>query len=76
MTPVDEQLCRLLRAAVKARIHQFALNLITSLGTVNSTIGPTSEQAEKAAEADAACSAADKALADYEADQRRLSTRD
>jgi hypothetical protein len=70
MTPVDEQLCRLLRAAVKARTHQFALNLVTSLDTINSMAGPTPEQAEKVAAADSACIEADNALSDYQAAQR------
>jgi hypothetical protein len=67
MTLVDEQHCRLLRAAVKARSHQFALNLVISLASINSVSGLTSEQRADIAAADLACLAADKALIDCEA---------
>jgi hypothetical protein len=76
MTPADEQLCRLLRVAVRARTHLFALNLVTSLGAINATAGPSPEQAEKIAAAHAACLAADQELSEYEAAQRWLPTRD
>lgn len=66
----DEQLARLVDAAEAARGRYIALSLLNVTKSTNSAEGLTPEKLQEVAAAQAACKAADGALADWRAVQR------
>jgi hypothetical protein len=71
MSYEDRRLADLTKAAATARTHKAALVDVTT-----ATNWPTAAELAATAAAEAACVAADKALADYEGSQRWLTPRD
>jgi hypothetical protein len=76
MAPEDVQLARLVKAAVAARGRQLALGIASRTRVSPSTEGPTPKELEDAAAAEAACLAADRALAEFQARYRWSTPRD
>jgi hypothetical protein len=68
MSYKDQRLADLIKAAATARTHQ--------VDVATATNWPTAAELAATAAAEAACVAADKALADYEGTQRWLTPRD
>ena len=63
MSPEDVQLTRLVRAAVRARGCQIALDIVRRTKVATSVEGPTQNDLEETAAAEAAWLVADAALA-------------
>lgn len=72
----NEQLARLVDAAEVARGRYISLSLLNVSTGANSAKGPTPEKLAEVATAQAACKAADGALADLRAVQRWTTARD
>jgi hypothetical protein len=76
MAPEDVQLARLVRAAVAARGRQLALGIASRTKVATSIEGPTPNELEETAAAEAACLVADRALADFQMRYRWSTPRD
>jgi len=76
MAPEDVQLARLVKAAVAARGRQLALGIASRTKVAPSVEGPTPKELDEAADAEAVCLAADRALADFQARYRWSTLRD
>ena len=70
MTLEDEELTRLTEAATAARGRYTALGLLNVICSANSVQGLTREKQAEVAAAEAACEAADEALAGFQISQR------
>ena len=76
MAEEEDHLFRLFHAAEAARSRYIALALVNVTGSTGPIEGPTPEKLATVAVAEAACEAADRTLAEYQAAQRWATPRD